>query len=370
MVLLLCLLITSSILTSSVTGEWFGDGLFEEDLKHPGSRASSWGYGPSDGPDTWPTNFPDSCAGSSQSPIDLDNSVAVTMDPGEIMMEGYDSSMPGSVTNNGHSLTFTFDGEHTAPSISGGRLPEGESFAFAQLHWHWGSTNTKGSEHTMDGKEFPMELHLVHWNTKYADISEAVGHSDGLAVLGFFYEISDTDNPSLSGITQVANTARRLQVKARRDRRATSSGVSVPADVELNQLIPKDKLEEYFYYPGSLTTPTCNEAVLWTNFVSTVSISEAQLAVFRALTDDSDQSFNDNFRPPQPLNTRTLHKRSGHCCSKKEVGDKMYTLDPTNTMMPDPRCINGCVYHREGEPGTKFCFAPGNLPVHCVEERK
>ena len=35
---------------------------------------------------TWATNFPDFCAGDMQSPIDLDSSKAVLMDPGPITM--------------------------------------------------------------------------------------------------------------------------------------------------------------------------------------------------------------------------------------------------------------------------------------------
>ncbi len=49
--------------------------------------------------------------------------------------------------------------------------------------------STKGSEHTIDGKEYPAEIHFVHFNKKYGDISTAVTKSDGLAVLGFFYEV-------------------------------------------------------------------------------------------------------------------------------------------------------------------------------------
>ena len=41
----------------------------------------------------------------------------------------------------------------------------------------------------MDGKMYPMEIHLVHWNNKYGDVATALGKSDGLAVLGFFYEV-------------------------------------------------------------------------------------------------------------------------------------------------------------------------------------
>ena len=58
---------------------------------------------------------------------------------------------------------------------------------------------------------------------------------------------------------------------------------------------------------GGLTTPTCNEAVLWTNFMATQSISEAQLAIFRSMTDSEEVAIVDNYRPPQPLNARTLY---------------------------------------------------------------
>ena len=58
---------------------------------------------------------------------------------------------------------------------------------------------------------------------------------------------------------------------------------------------------------GGLTTPTCNEAVLWTNFMATKSISEAQLAIFRSMTDSEEVAIVDNYRPPQPLNARILY---------------------------------------------------------------
>ena len=34
-----------------------------------------------------------------------------------------------------------------------------------------------------------MELHLVHWNTKYRKVEEAVNKKDGLAVLAFLYKV-------------------------------------------------------------------------------------------------------------------------------------------------------------------------------------
>jgi hypothetical protein len=41
----------------------------------------------------------------------------------------------------------------------------------------------------MDGVAAPMEIHLVHWNTKYADVGTALTMGDGLAVVGVFYEV-------------------------------------------------------------------------------------------------------------------------------------------------------------------------------------
>lgn len=35
-----------------------------------------------------------------------------------------------------------------------------------------------------------FQLHLVHWNTKYASFGEAASQPDGLAVVGVFLQVS------------------------------------------------------------------------------------------------------------------------------------------------------------------------------------
>ena len=176
-----------------------------------------------------------------------------------------------------------------------------------------------------------MEIHLIHKNSKYATVTDAVQHSDGLAVLGIFYETSTTDNANLAGLLSVVNQVRKRQLKLTRKQkkakkngtpRATTSSVAVPSSIKLSQMIPSDT-QYYYYYQGGLTTPTCDEVVLWTNFMSTLTISESQLAIFRALTDSSSVSLNDNFRPPQPLNGRTVY-------TNKEVTT---TTDPLAEML-------------------------------------
>merc|ERR1711983_70834 len=257
-------------------------------------------------------------------PINIVPSSAQYADPGAITLTDYDSEMNGKISNNEHTIVFTFT-DGTAPSISGGRLPPGDTFEFAQLHWHWGSVNTQGSEHTLDGKEYPAEVHLVHFNKKYGTIGEAVSKSDGLAVLGFFYELSSTDNGNLVSMLDVVDQVKRRQrslneeARAFRNKnknkknsifRADSTEATVSGTIRLDQLLPVTGLPtDYYYYSGSLTTPTCDESVLWTVFEMTVPISETQLNVFRTLKDSSDVTLSDNYRPPQPLNSRTVYKR-------------------------------------------------------------
>ncbi|KAG5849308.1 hypothetical protein ANANG_G00108560 [Anguilla anguilla] len=61
-----------------------------------------------------------------------------------------------------------------APSvvIKGGPLQN--PYRLKQFHFHWGGKGCQGSEHTVDGKTYASELHLVHWNAaKYKSFGEA-----------------------------------------------------------------------------------------------------------------------------------------------------------------------------------------------------
>ena len=47
------------------------------------------------------------------------------------------------------------------PSISAGGL--GATYRAAQFHFHWGSDDTNGSEHTVNGNTFPLEVRHSLW---------------------------------------------------------------------------------------------------------------------------------------------------------------------------------------------------------------
>ena len=49
--------------------------------------------------------------------------------------------------------------------VSGGSLPDPGVYTIEQFHFHWGSENTRGSEHEVNGKHFPMEV-IISINKK------------------------------------------------------------------------------------------------------------------------------------------------------------------------------------------------------------
>merc|ERR1712002_1137910 len=307
--------------------------VFGVHIKNPSNPDSntraSWGYQPSNGPATWPSTYA-TCAGSSQSPINIDTSAAKDC-VAEIIFTNYRQTINGTVTNNNHTASFTYSSGNL-PVISGNRFANGESYKFLQFHWHWGSVNTQGSEHTLDGREFPAEIHLVHWNTKYPDVATAVQNADGLAVIGFFYEISATDNLRLNDMIDAINTLSTCtNVRKRKGKKGKKGKLqkferdclsleTFDLKIRLDDFIPAVcETDEFYYYQGGLTTPTCDEVVSWNVFTKTIPISTNQLAVLRTLVDSSGVTLNDNYRPPQPLNGRTVCKRSSTTSSTTSI---------------------------------------------------
>lgn len=74
----------------------------------------------------------------------------------------------------------------------------------------------------------------------------------------------------------------------------------------IKSLVPRDTAG-YFRYNGSLTTPECNEGVLWTVFTNTMPISSKQAAVFHSLQTEQNLPLQANYRSLQPLNERMVY---------------------------------------------------------------
>jgi len=70
-----------------------------------------------------------------------------------------------TIMNNGHTVQVNIDGANKCQLIY-----KGKAFTLRQFHFH------TPSEHTLDAKQYEMEMHLVHTNEK-----------DEIAVLGFIF---------------------------------------------------------------------------------------------------------------------------------------------------------------------------------------
>ncbi|XP_073257445.1 carbonic anhydrase 7-like [Porites lutea] len=253
--------------------------------------SASWSYESPNGPANWTGVCKN---GTRQSPIDIKSSEAVYDEAlGKFELKNYDKqlTLDFTVANNGHGMVVSLGGGDYA--VSGGGLDG--SYKTVQFHLHWGPDENAGSEHEMDGKAYPAEMHFVSMNTKYSTLKEALTPSDGLAVLGVFMEVGGDDNFAWSFLDYAANVT------------TFNTSVVVPASkfAVFNNLLPASKTD-YYRYDGSLTTPTCNEVVTWTVFKNTVKISQRQIDLLRKLKQKDGKLLTENYRPPTPLNGRTV----------------------------------------------------------------
>jgi len=239
------------------------------------------------GPAHWSRLYP-KCAGNRQSPIDLKPTQKWTALP---LQTFYYSSTPSEahLTNNGHTAKLSNHHQNgDIPAMVGGGLPT--KYAFAQVHFHWGSEDEKGSEHLVGGKAYPMEMHLVHYKASLGNITAAVteGAPDSLAVLGFFFEVGDSPNPGLAELISRFPEVREAGAK-----------IEDAPKIRLNSLLHGSDLSAFYRYEGSLTTPQCNQIVQWTVVKKPLMISKDQLEAFRQLEDGHSHKIVDNFRPVQ-----------------------------------------------------------------------
>jgi len=275
--------------------------VLEEHMMHVDEEhKATWSYEGDDGPENW-YKVAEICNGERQSPIDLVPSLAVFNDSlGSFDRTWFDAAPAGMVLkNNGHALQVDLTDAYTIDE-SWGVLPG--NYQAIQFHFHWARDEMGGSEHTVDGNFYYGELRIVHVNTAYPDVGTALSMGDGLAVLGFFVDIQGDDNPEFEKLLAPIKSG---------DVVYKDDNVVLNETFPLNDLMPNN-LDNYWRYLGSLTTPPCSEAVVWTVFQDTLNISQAQADylmnnLYHGYEEDQHNHFiQGNFRPVQPLNGRTV----------------------------------------------------------------
>lgn len=217
-----------------------------------------WAYSGAEAPAHWGELDPAYAAcgnGKKQSPIDLTN--ARPQDLKNPIMHYEPSEL--RVLNNGHTVQDNYD--------KGSYLElNGQRYDVVQFHYH------APSEHTLNGKSFPAELHIVHKNAQ-----------GQLAVIGI---LLDEGAENLAYRPLVTHLPGHESPEA-------AQGVKV----DLTALLPK--AHTTFRYDGSLTAPPCTEGVSWLVMTTPVQVSAQQIAAL-------EKVFKGNNRPLQPLNGRTL----------------------------------------------------------------
>ncbi len=226
------------------------------------SHKANWSYSGDNAPKFWVDidGYGD-CGGSSQSPINIVN--AESSEDLKPLFLDYSAKEKAQIVNNGHSIQVNYNsGIFILPDTNS---YEGIEYKIAQFHFHC------GSENTVDGKQYPMEVHFVHL-TENKDI----------AVVALFIEEGE-ENEFLKKILEEAPKKGQNEFQE---------------EIDINEFLPQNK--SYWTFSGSLTTPPCSEGVKWFVLKTPVQASAEQIEKMASLMPEN------NFRPVQKLNDRKV----------------------------------------------------------------
>lgn len=222
------------------------------------SICEEWSYSSINDPLNWGNCYPE-CSGTAQSPIDI-QATATNSNLEPITMFYQDSTI--ELENNGHTIEQHYN---TGSSI----LIDNVTYQLKQFHFH------TPSEHTINGIQYPMEIHLVHQNSE----------TSKLAVIGILFKEGETN----SFLDQFFNDLPQTK----------GESFSSKTLINIKDMFPSDS--QYYTYSGSLTTPPCSEIATWFVYQTAIEASSSQITSIHNI-------MGDNNRPVQPLNNRTVYQ--------------------------------------------------------------
>ncbi|KAI9514988.1 Carbonic anhydrase- protein 10 [Dissostichus eleginoides] len=204
--------------------------------------------------------------------------------------------MGGTMYNTGKHVSLRPDKAHLV-NISGG--PLGYSYRLEEVRLHFGSEDSQGSEHLLNGQGFPGEVQLIHYNQDlYANYTEAAKSPHGIAVVSIFIKLSDIPNAFLNRMLN-RDTITRINYK---------HDAFLLMGLNIGDLYPDTT--RYITYEGSITIPPCYETSTWILINKPVYVTQMQMHSLRLLSQNEPykifMSMSDNTRPPQPLLQRCI----------------------------------------------------------------
>lgn len=266
-----------------------------------------------------------------------------------------ESSNQTTMKNTGKTVAVLLKDDYF---VRGAGLPG--RFKAEKMEFHWGHSNgSAGSEHSINGRRFPVEMQIYLYNSDDFDsLSAAIKERRIIAAMAVFFELGQKDNPAVDPIIQ-----------------GLKGVVHHEKETNLRSFILRDLLpssvDSFYRYTGSLTTPPCIKVVEWIIFSRPVYLSHSQLEAFYSIftTEQQDhvksvEYLRNNFRPLQDLDNRKVFKsavkdawqkdltevpgsphgtEASRVCSSAPVSMKIKPLNQTALMVSWERPLT--VYH-------------------------
>lgn len=227
--------------------------------KPMGSHPSLWAYTGNTGPSHWgglKSEYAACGEGKMQSPINISGGLPVKASRIKFNYKLTELT----IRNNGRTIQVDYKkGSHM--------VVNGHRYDLLKFQFH------TPSEHLINGKKYPAEMHLVHKDAHGA-----------LAVVAVMMEQGEKNIAFAEVVAHLPEQA---------GKPAHIGGVAINA----RDLLPENG--SYSHYKGSLTTPPCSEGVNWFVLSKPVEVSTAQIRTFSEI-------MGENARPAQSTHNRLV----------------------------------------------------------------